>query len=163
MSKDDKDKLTTAILENKGVGEAHLRARQPRLSRQPHRPGPGGGSDLPCLRRRALQPRCARSLSLRFRLGCLARGALLPGLAGHGKQCGVASLPSNKIVAPCTRVEQGEGTDGALIVVCRVSGRREGDGGEGHERIIICLLGYSGSGTDAAARLATNPADVAGL
>jgi DNA-binding Xre family transcriptional regulator len=69
--------------------------------------------------------------------------------------CGVA-LSSGKVVAPFKYVDRGECTDGALIVVYRVptKGGVEADPGR-HERIIICFLGYSGPGTDAAALLAT--------
>ncbi len=86
------------------------------------------------------------------------------GWQAHGKQYGIAELPSNKVVAPCTIVPCGEGSDGALILVYRVfrapSQRAVGDD---DERVVICLLGYSGPGTLAAAQLATDPEYAAGL
>ena len=86
------------------------------------------------------------------------------GWQGHSKQFGIAELPSNKVVAPCIMVPSGEGSDGALILVCRVfqmPAQREV--GDDDERVVICLLGYSGPGTLAAAQLATNPEHAAGL
>jgi DNA-binding Xre family transcriptional regulator len=85
------------------------------------------------------------------------------GWQGQGKQFGIAALPSNKVIAPNVIVPVGEGTDGALILVYRVfqapAQREVGD----DERIVICLLGYSGPGTLAAAQLATDPESAAGL
>jgi hypothetical protein len=86
------------------------------------------------------------------------------GWQGQGKRFGVAELPSNKVVAPCVILASGEGSDGALILVYRVfrtPAQREV--GDDDERIVICLLGYSGPGTLGAAQLATNPAFAAGL
>ncbi len=86
------------------------------------------------------------------------------GWQGDGKQFGIAALPSGKVVAEHVVVPSGEGKDGALILVYRVfrapSQREQNDD---DERIVICLLGYGGPGTDAAARLATNPEFAAGL
>jgi len=86
------------------------------------------------------------------------------GWQGNRKHVGIAALPSNEIVAPHVLVPEGEGTDGALILVYRVfqplAQRQVGDD---DERIVICLLGHSGPGTVAAARLATDPEFAAGL
>lgn len=77
---------------------------------------------------------------------------------------GIAALPSEKVIVPCGLGNQAEGTDGALIVVYRTGkDPKQKDGGADQERIIICLLGYSGPGTDAAAQLATNSKHAAGL
>lgn len=86
------------------------------------------------------------------------------GWQSQGKRFGIAALPSNKIIAPCVIVPSGEGSDGALILVYRVfqmPAQREV--GDDDERVVICLLGYSGPGTLAAAQLATNPEYAAGL
>lgn len=86
------------------------------------------------------------------------------GVQGQRKPFGIAALPSNRIVAPHVVVPQGEGKDGALILVHRIfraPSRRES--GDEVESVIICLLGISGPGTEAAARLATNPEFAAGL
>ena len=86
------------------------------------------------------------------------------GWQGHRKQFGIVRLPSNTIVAPYVIVPSGEGTDGALILVYRVfQAPAQREVGDDDERIIICLLGYSGPGTLAAAQLATNPEFAAGL
>jgi DNA-binding Xre family transcriptional regulator len=86
------------------------------------------------------------------------------GWQGHGKRFGIVGLPSNKIVAPCDIVPSGEGSDAGLILVYRVfqlPAQREV--GDDDERVVMCLLGYSGPGTLAAAQLATNPDYAAGL
>ena len=86
------------------------------------------------------------------------------GWQGHHKQFGIAAVPSNKIVAPHVVVPSGEGTDGALILVYRVfQAPTQREVGDDDERVVICLLGYSGPGTLAAAQLATNPEFAAGL
>jgi DNA-binding Xre family transcriptional regulator len=86
------------------------------------------------------------------------------GWQGHGNHFGIAALPSNKIVAPHVIVASGEGTDGALILVYRVfQAPSQREVGDDDERIVICLLGYSGPGTLGAAQLATNPEFAAGL
>jgi DNA-binding Xre family transcriptional regulator len=86
------------------------------------------------------------------------------GWQGHRKHFGIAALPSNEIVAPSAIVAEGEGPDGALILVYRLfTPLAQRNGGDDDERIIICLLGYSGPGTLAAAQLATNPEHAAGL
>jgi hypothetical protein len=86
------------------------------------------------------------------------------GWQGQGKQFGIAALPSGKIVAPHVIVPSGEGTDGALILVYRLfQAPSQREVGDDDERIIICLLGYSGPGTLGAACLATNPESAAGL
>ena len=83
---------------------------------------------------------------------------------GQGKSFGIAALPSNKIVAPCVIVPSGEGTDGALILVHRVFRKPSlREVGDDEERVVICLLGYSGPGTCAAAQLSTDPEHAAGL
>jgi DNA-binding Xre family transcriptional regulator len=86
------------------------------------------------------------------------------GWQGHGNEFGIAALPSNKIVAPRVIVPSGEGKDGALILVYRVfQAPAQREVGDDDERIVICLLGYSGPGTLGAAQLATNPEFAAGL
>jgi DNA-binding Xre family transcriptional regulator len=86
------------------------------------------------------------------------------GWQGQGKQFGIAALPSNKLVAPCVVVPSGEGSDGALILVYRVfKAPTQREVGDDDECVVICLLGYSGPGTLAAARLATDPEHAAGL
>jgi putative transcriptional regulator len=86
------------------------------------------------------------------------------GWQGHGKQCGIAALPSGKIVAPYARVEHGEGTDGGLIVVYRVFNPPSlREVGNDDERIIICLLGFGGMGTEACAQIAIDSERAAGL
>lgn len=86
------------------------------------------------------------------------------GWQGHGKQFGIAALPSNKMVAPHVIVPLGEGSDGALILVYRVfQAPAQREVGSDDERVIICFLGYSGLGTLAAAQLATDPEHAAGL
>jgi len=86
------------------------------------------------------------------------------GWQGPRRQFGIAALPSGEIVAPHVLVSEGEGTDGALILVYRVfQPPVQRQVGDDDERIIICLLGHSGPGTLAAAQLATNPEYAAGL
>jgi len=86
------------------------------------------------------------------------------GWQGQGKEFGIVALPSNKLVAQHVIVPSGEGSDGALILVYRVfQAPAQRELGDDDERIVICLLGYGGPGTLAAAQLATNPEFVAGL
>lgn len=86
------------------------------------------------------------------------------GAQQRGKQCGISAMPSNRIVAPHVNVASGKGSDGGLILTYRVfqaPARRESD--DDDERVVICLLGYSGPGTLATAQIATNPECAAGL
>jgi hypothetical protein len=86
------------------------------------------------------------------------------GWRGHGKQVGIAELPSNKIVAPCNLVASGHGNDGSLVASYRrLEPCAVREGGAPDERIIICLSGHSGPGTLAAAEIATDPACAAEL
>jgi hypothetical protein len=86
------------------------------------------------------------------------------GTKGQGKQFGIVAMPSNKIVAEHVMVPYGDGKDCALIVVFRIYQKPEQrEFGDDEERIIICLLGYSGTGTLAAANLAIDPHYAEGL
>jgi DNA-binding Xre family transcriptional regulator len=69
-----------------------------------------------------------------------------------------------RIVAPHVVVPSGEGSDGALILTYRVfRAPSQRETADDDERVIICLLGYGGPGTLAAARIATTPTCAAGL
>lgn len=86
------------------------------------------------------------------------------GWMGMGSTSGIMSNRTGTQVASRTTVREGEGKDCALIVVHRISvessRRRHNDPGE---RVVICILGHSGAGTLAGARVATNPEFAAGL
>lgn len=80
------------------------------------------------------------------------------GWQGIGADFGIAATRTGKLVARRTSVVQGEGDDCALIVTYRVwqepKHRRQG---RDDERMVIAILGYSGAGTYAAAKVATDP------
>ncbi len=86
------------------------------------------------------------------------------GWQGIGNEFGIWSTRAGKLVAFRTMVKEGEGQDCALILVQRVfvpPARRHGASDK--ERVVICILGHSGAGTLAGARVATNPTYAAGL
>lgn len=77
------------------------------------------------------------------------------GYQGEGNTFGIISTKTSRFAAERTFVAQGEGLDCALIVVLRVlSSKAERDRfGSNDERVIICLIGHSGLGTQAALRV----------
>jgi hypothetical protein len=86
------------------------------------------------------------------------------GWEGHGKEFGIADISTGKLVARCNIVAQGEGDDCALIVTYRIwQPPKQRRFGRDDERIIICILGFSGAGTYAAAKVATDPRYAAAL
>ena len=86
-------------------------------------------------------------------------GASSFGAAAKNGDVGIVSVPTGRLVARRTLVSQGEGEDCALIVVQRLwRPRLRREHGRHDENIIICLLGYSGIGTLAAAHVATQSA-----
>jgi DNA-binding Xre family transcriptional regulator len=88
-----------------------------------------------------------------------ARGVVSSfGWESVGKEIGIASTSTGKLVAWRTPSGDGEGKDCALILVYRILQplvRRSSGGDE--ERVIIAILGHSGVGTYAAAELAIDP------
>lgn len=87
------------------------------------------------------------------------------GWQGLGNEFGIVSTATGKMVARRTLVRDGEGEDCALILTQRIwqpRVRRE-QGPADDERIVIALLGYSGAGTAAAARTATDDRFAAAL
>ena len=94
-----------------------------------------------------------------------ARRGVTPSSFGYqalGKDIGIADLRSGKLVARCNIVPQGEGQDCALILTFRFwKSRRTRQFGMDDERVIICLLGFSGAGTYAAAKAITDPKNAA--
>lgn len=86
------------------------------------------------------------------------------GWEGHGKEFGIADIATGKLVARGNIVAQGEGDDCALIVTYRIwQPPKQRRFGRDDERIIICILGFSGAGTYAAAKVATDPRYAAAL
>lgn len=81
------------------------------------------------------------------------------GWQGMGTDFGIVSLRTGKLVARSTFVTQGQGEDCALIVTYRVfRAPRRRSFGLDDEFIVIAILGYSGCGTTAGARVAFDPA-----
>jgi DNA-binding Xre family transcriptional regulator len=86
------------------------------------------------------------------------------GWQGIGNEFGIWSTSAGRLVAFRTMVKAGEGQDCALILVYRIfvpPSRRQGAGYK--ERVVICILGHSGAGTFAGAKVATDPKYAAGL
>jgi DNA-binding Xre family transcriptional regulator len=85
------------------------------------------------------------------------------GWQGMGREFGIHSNRARKLVARRTMVKAGRGQDCALVLVYRIfnppNRRDESD----KERVIICILGHSGAGTLAGAKVATDPRCAAGL
>lgn len=87
------------------------------------------------------------------------------GWEGKKEPFGIAETSRpRRVVAPHVVVPAGEGSDGALILTYRVfRAPSQRETADDDERVIICLLGYGGPGTLAAAQIATTPDCAAGL
>jgi DNA-binding Xre family transcriptional regulator len=83
------------------------------------------------------------------------------GWKSEGGELGIASTRTNTLLAPRTTVLDGYGRDCALVLVHRILPRERSPGeqrrAEG-ERVIIAILGHTGLGTYAGAKLAIDPA-----
>lgn len=86
------------------------------------------------------------------------------GWQGEGPRFGIYSTKKRDLVAFRTVVPEGDGEDCAIIVTYRVfQPPAARTNGADDERIIICILGDGGPGTEAAARVATDPQYAAAL
>jgi DNA-binding Xre family transcriptional regulator len=86
------------------------------------------------------------------------------GWQGQGRDFGIHSARSGNLIAKSTIVREGEGEDCALILVQRIfQPQAARPTGVADERIVIGVLGHRGPGTEAAARVTTDPKYVAGL
>ena len=94
------------------------------------------------------------------------------GWQGHGRgrsenfgpSFGIFSTQQGRLVAFRTVVAEGEGDDCALILAHRIfQPQAVRTASAADERIVICILGHGGPGTEAAARVATDPKYAAGL
>jgi hypothetical protein len=79
------------------------------------------------------------------------------GQPGDGREFGISETRTGELVARSNFVARGEGDDCALIVTHRIwQVPKERRFGRDDERVIVALLGYSGAGTYAGAKIATD-------